>query len=89
MDQKLMDKDQHPCVECTFYIKPGLWLRFVDRGMGFAERCAHPEHRDNVDGTPMPCKTMRIMKCSGREGQYSPDKFRPRTPVSASQSQEP
>jgi hypothetical protein len=65
----------HPCVECAFYLHPSWWKRFRE-GM-FAERCLHPAHRDEVDGSPKPCVTMRLMDCSGKEGPYSPDKFRP------------
>lgn len=80
-----MDNNQHPCVECLFYIKPGLLRRWLDRGAGFAERCDHPAHRDRINGLPMPCKLVRVRECSGREGQYSPDDFRSRNTVSASE----
>ena len=76
-----MELERHPCSECAFYLAPSWWKRF--REAMFAPRCTHPAHRDEVDGSPKPCVTMRIMDCSGRMGTYSPDKFRPRNADSA------
>lgn len=58
-----------PCIDCSYYIKPGFWKRYA-RGV-FAETCAHPQCRDDVDGSPRPCVTMRLNIC--HQGQL----FRP------------
>lgn len=60
---------KHPCIECAYYVAPNWWKKFKE-GM-FAERCAHPDHRDKVDGTPAPCVTMRVMDCDG-ENKFKP-----------------
>jgi len=58
------------CVDCVFYVKPSRWKRFT-RGM-FAETCAHPKASDELDGSPTPCVTVRIITCE--RGQL----FRPK-----------
>jgi hypothetical protein len=63
-----VNNDQHPCIECAWYIKPSLFMRIFFAGQMFNERCGHPRARDKVDGKPTPCVTMRIMDCNGREG---------------------
>jgi hypothetical protein len=61
------------CVDCAFYVKPGFWKRFR-RGM-FAETCAHPNCLDDVDASPQPCVTMRLLTCE--RGQL----FKPKQPT--------
>lgn len=49
------------CIDCVYYVKPGLWKRF--RQEQFADRCDHPRCRDDVNGEPLPCVTMRLGPC--------------------------
>jgi hypothetical protein len=63
-----VNNDQHPCIECAWYIKPSLFMRIFFPGLMFNERCGHHRARDKVDGKPMPCVTVRISECDGREG---------------------
>jgi hypothetical protein len=76
-----MDKSQHPCIECAYFIKPSLWR--IYRLKHFAESCGHPQSRDKIDGGPMPCITVRIMDCDGRIGEYSPQRFKPKQAMTA------
>jgi len=49
------------CIDCIYYVKPSLWKRF---SLGiWAERCSHPNCLDDVDGSPLPCATMRLLTC--------------------------
>lgn len=50
------------CKDCKFYKRPSILARMFSRS-AFLERCLHEKAVTEIDGSPMPCITMRVHEC--------------------------
>jgi hypothetical protein len=58
--------DVHPCVECKWHVGPTGFLKLLR--LPYSDKCAHPDQRMDVSGSPTPCVIVRINNCDGRQG---------------------
>jgi len=59
-----MTEKINSCVDCKYYFKPS-WFEKNFTSSPFKDKCSHPFAKDEIDGMPAPCVTVRLNICSG------------------------